>query len=94
MCKTETPNHARRVSSSAVMCSNYLLGLSGWWCYTLYVRQILENVARVNGKLDVLGLDFSGQRTEMDRVPIEPSPPSYNLSGTTVVLCGTTLFRK
>lgn len=45
------------------------------------MRQILESVARVNGKLDVLGLDFSGQRTEADRLPVESSPPSYNLSG-------------
>lgn len=58
------------------------------------MRQILENVARVNGKLDVLGLDFSGQRTEVDGLPVGSSPPSYNLSGTTAVLCGTTLFRK
>lgn len=26
-----------------------------------YILQVLERVARVNGKLDVLGLDFSGQ---------------------------------
>eukprot|EP00904_Undaria_pinnatifida_P013100 jgi/Undpi1/8920/HiC_scaffold_26.g11381.m1 len=41
--------------------------------------QMLENVARMNGKLDVLGLDFSGDRNGGDGLQLESSPASYNL---------------
>lgn len=54
-------------------------------CGAMYVRQILENVARVNGKLDVLGLGFSEDRDEGDTLPAESSLASYNLSGIGVV---------
>ena len=46
---------------------------------------MLENVARMNGKLDVLGLDFSGDRNGGDGLQLESSPASYNLPGTGVV---------
>ena len=46
---------------------------------------MLESVARMNGKLDVLGLDFSGDRNGGDGLQLESSPASYNLPGTGVV---------
>eukprot|EP00904_Undaria_pinnatifida_P013101 jgi/Undpi1/8921/HiC_scaffold_26.g11382.m1 len=38
--------------------------------------QMLESVARMNGKLDVLGLDFSGDRNGGDGLQLESSPAS------------------
>lgn len=50
----------------------------------VYVVQVLEHVARVNGKLDVLGLDFAGQAGgEGDTARLRAvGLPSYGPAGT------------
>ena len=77
-CPTDAESRAK---SEFIGRHVFALFLCRWWCY---VRQVLENVARVNGKLDVLGLDFSGQHREGNISPIDSSPPVYHLSGTGV----------
>lgn len=43
-----------------------ILTLSACWLFRFCFLQVLEHMARVNGKLDVLGLDFSGQQVVGD----------------------------